>query len=122
MLDLVSRALTLVPPDSHYAGRLLSRYGQVVGLQESDYEAARDSFERALAIAQREGDAPLEMRTFAAAASVNTIHARYENGLRNSLNAIRLSDRVNDVRSLLNARYCAVTCLLVQGNEINFMS
>ena len=116
LLEFARRALTLVPPDSHFAGRLLCRYGQLVGLQGSDYEDVHSALERALEIAKREGDAALEMRTYAVSATVDVNHTRVESGLRNSLNSIRLSDQVDDVRSLIAARYCATTCSLVGGN------
>ena len=61
--QLLARALTLVPSDSHDAGRLLSRYGTVLGLVEGDYEEAQEAFGRALAIAQHVGDVALEMWT-----------------------------------------------------------
>ena len=61
--DLMVRALALVPPDSHEAGRLLSRYGGILGAAESDYEGAQQAIGRAIAIARREGDLPLEVQT-----------------------------------------------------------
>ena len=39
--ELMARALTLVPSDSHEAGRLLSRYGGILGGAEGDYEGAQ---------------------------------------------------------------------------------
>ncbi|MCI0786968.1 MAG: AAA family ATPase, partial [Chloroflexi bacterium] len=59
--QLIARALTLVPADSHEAGRLLSRYGEVLGVAECDYEGAEKALERAIAIARREGNLPLEV-------------------------------------------------------------
>ena len=53
--QLMARALTLVPADSHEAGRLLSRYGVVLGAAEGDYEGAEQALGRAIAIARREG-------------------------------------------------------------------
>jgi len=114
--ELLNLALGAVPSDSHYAGRLLCRYGHVVGLQEGDYEEARDAFEQALVIARRDGDAALEMNTLSVAASVDGNHTRYESALINSLNAIHLSDQVNDPRPLLNAHYFATSALMVTGD------
>lgn len=54
MEQLLPRALALVPPDSHEAGRLLSLYGRIKAHQEGDYPAAQEALDRALAIAQRE--------------------------------------------------------------------
>ena len=58
--ELMVRALALVPPDSHEAGRLLSRYGGILGAAD-DYEGAQEALARAIAIARREGDLPLEV-------------------------------------------------------------
>jgi predicted ATPase len=63
MAQVIHRALKLVPTDSPEAGRLLSRYGRVLGMQEGDYKGAQEAFGRTLTIAKREGDAVLEMRT-----------------------------------------------------------
>ena len=69
--QLMARALTLVPADSHEAGRLLSRYGVVLGAAEGDYEGAEQALGRAIAIARREGGLPLESQTLAYAAMVS---------------------------------------------------
>ena len=108
--------MALVPPDSHKAGRLLSRYGQIVGLTGSDYQEAEQAFHKALVIARREGDPALEMRTLAAAASVDSIHTRYGECQRNSLQAIELAGRVGDPRTELAARYFAVSSLIATGD------
>ena len=54
--QIMARALTLVPADSHEAGRLLSRYGGILGAAEFDYEGAQQALVQAIAIAKREGD------------------------------------------------------------------
>ena len=59
-VNMVERTLSLVPADSHEAGRLLSRYGLLVNLEAGDHERASDAFDRALAIAEREADVALE--------------------------------------------------------------
>ena len=48
---LTARALEVAPADSHEAGRLLSFYGNVQGMANSDYQGAQQSFDKALAIA-----------------------------------------------------------------------
>ena len=62
LTQIISRALELVPPDSHEAGRLLARHGSLLGQEEGDYDAAQEAFTRALAIAQSQGDVALEVR------------------------------------------------------------
>ena len=72
--ELLERALTLVPADSHEAGRLLSRYGGILGIAEGDYEGAQQALRRAIAIAKREGDVQLEVQTLAYTADVSGQH------------------------------------------------
>ena len=79
--QLSAQALDLVPADSHDAGRLLSNHVRLVGFQEADYAGVMSAFQRALTIAQREKDAPMEMRTLANGAIVDVYHLRYEEGL-----------------------------------------
>jgi len=38
---LIARALELIPSESHQAGRLLSRYGYLLGMEEGDYVGAQ---------------------------------------------------------------------------------
>ena len=56
LAQIISRALELVPLDSHEAGRLLARHGSLLGMEEGDYDAAQDAFTSALAIAQSQRD------------------------------------------------------------------
>ena len=56
---LTARALEIAPDHSHEAGRLLSFYGNVQGMEEADYQGAQYYFERALAIAKRDEDTGL---------------------------------------------------------------
>ena len=48
---MVERAPMLVEPDSHEAGRLLSRNGLLVNLKTGDHDRAKEFFDRALVIA-----------------------------------------------------------------------
>ena len=102
--QLLSRALELVPPDSHAEGRLLSRYGLELGRVEGDYEGAQGAFSRALLIAQREGDAILEARTVAYSANVDFYHLRYQECLSNSLQAIELGRLTDDLFTQVSGR------------------
>ncbi len=69
--ELIARALTLVPADSYEAGRLLSRYGGILGDEKSDYEGAQQALGRAIAIPRREGDVVLELQTLTHAAGMS---------------------------------------------------
>ena len=48
LLQLVARALALVPPNSHEAGQLLVRYGALLNREGSDDEGAREALDKAL--------------------------------------------------------------------------
>ena len=114
--DLIERALAMVAPDSHEAGRLLSRYGGVLGRTEGHYDGAQETFSRALTIARREDDENLEMRTLAEAAGLAYTHLRHEETLQRSLSAIELAQRIDDPRSEVAARFYAVGANYTQGN------
>jgi len=116
MGEFISKALTMVSPDSHEAGRLLSRHGLVLGRAEGDYDGAQEAFSRALAIARREGDEALEMRTSAVAADVAYMHLRHEECLQRSLRTIDLAQRIDDPRAEVTARFFAVGAYYTRGN------
>ena len=59
--ELISRALTLVPPDSRQAGRLLLHDGFVTNQEAGNDVGAQEAFGRALSIARNQGDAALKM-------------------------------------------------------------
>ncbi|MFB3120316.1 MAG: AAA family ATPase, partial [Stenotrophomonas maltophilia] len=81
LAELMARALTLVPADSHEAGRLLSRYGGILGAAESDYEGAQQALGRAISIARREGDVVLEVKTLTYAAIVSGRHLHWQESI-----------------------------------------
>ena len=87
---LLARALTLVPADSHEAGRLLSSYGGFLGISEGDYEGAQQALGRAMDIARREGDGPLEVQTLAYAANVSAQQLYRKESVIYGLRAIEL--------------------------------
>ncbi|MEK7817178.1 MAG: hypothetical protein AAB281_02880, partial [Actinomycetota bacterium] len=117
---LVVRALDLVPPDSHAAGRLLSQYGYcygyILGMEQDDYARALEAFRQALAIARREGDVAMEAGTLANAAYVDNHQFRHAEGLEKSLRAIELARRIEDPRTEVAARCWACEALAVTGN------
>ncbi len=89
--QLMTRALTLVPADSHEAGRLLSRYGAILGASVCDYEGAQKALGQAIEIARREGDVPLEVQTLTYAAEVSGQRLRPEESVDSGLRAIELA-------------------------------
>ncbi|MBI4218821.1 MAG: AAA family ATPase [Chloroflexi bacterium] len=110
---MLARGLELVPSDSHDAGRILSSYLAVLGLQEPDYELAQKLFQQGLVIARRHSDAGLEMSLLANVAQwVDMPNLRFEDGLERSLAAIELAPRVNNPYSELIARSGALLCII----------
>ena len=116
MASHLERALELMPPDSHQAGHLLSRYGWALGRAAGDYAAAQLALSRALTIAQREGDVPLEMRTLVASASVDIAHTRYQESVEKSLKAITLANSVDDANAEMEAHRSASLGLRNSGD------
>jgi len=112
---LIARALELVPAESHQAGRLLCRYGSLLGMEDGDYIGAQEAFARALSIAERENDTILEMRTLASAARVDRSRHDYNEALRKSLRAIELARQLNDLRVEVAARFEATSVLRITG-------
>ena len=90
LAQLMARALILVPGDSHDAGRLLSRYGGILGAAEGDYEGAQQALNSALTIARREGDRPLELQTLTNAADVSGRNLNWQESMENGVRAIEL--------------------------------
>ena len=115
--QLVARALAMIPPDSHEAGGLLSRYGRVIGVEEGDYEGAQETAGRALAIAQREGDLQLEMRSLADSAFVDIFHLHFEKSLEQSRRVIDLARRLNQVDGEMHGHLYAASCLMFTGDR-----
>ena len=113
--QLIARALTLVPADSHESGRLLSRYGGFLGLAEGDYEGAQQALGRAMAIARREGDMTLEVQTLAYAADVSGQHLHWQESIDNGLRAIELAADDEHPYSEVLSRYWTVVSLLHMG-------
>ena len=114
--QLVARALALVTSDSHAAGRLLFRYGHILGVEENDFTGAMEAVEQALAIAQREEDPALEMRILAASARLDRVGLRMEEALKKSQRAIGLALRLKDLRTEAAARYEAAIALNQSGD------
>jgi tetratricopeptide (TPR) repeat protein len=102
---LIDRALALVPQDSHAAGRLLSQQIRILGVYENNYLAAREAADRALAIARREQDEPLELWILANCAALEQQHAQYREAVTWCERAIDVARRLDDPRSEVLARH-----------------
>jgi len=110
---LLARALTLVPADSHEAGRILSILGGFLGIDEGDYEGAQQAFGRAISIARREGDVPLEVQTLANLTVLSGQHCQFQECVDNGLRAIELATvEENSIRA---SRWWTAMSLLNMG-------
>ena len=96
---MVERALMLVEPDSHGAGRLLSRNGLWVTLETGDHDLAKEFFDCALVIAERANDRVLEIQTLSAAADADWYQLREKHILEKCLRVVDLARLVNDSHS-----------------------
>ncbi|MFB3119022.1 MAG: AAA family ATPase [Stenotrophomonas maltophilia] len=116
MAQLLTKALALVAPDSHEAGRLLSLYGRVMAHQEGDYQASQEALDQALTIAQREGDAYLEIRILADAAYSDFTRLRHSDCIEKGRRLLELSHQVGNPSAMLLGLYGSVYALCTVGN------
>jgi DNA-binding CsgD family transcriptional regulator/tetratricopeptide (TPR) repeat protein len=119
LVQRIERALTLVPPDSVIAGCLLPTYAMELGRFKNDYAKAQEAFERALAIARRESDVNLEMRTLAAWADVDYFHLHLAESLEKSLRVIELARHIDDPPLEVNGHQHALQTLIHLGDIKN---
>ena len=101
-IELIGRALKLVPPDSYDAGRLLANLILPIG---TDYEKAQEAFHQALSIAHQQQDKSLEMQALVAAACVDHHSCRNARSLERNLQAIDLATQVDRPFDEAHARY-----------------
>ena len=110
---LIEKALEITPPDSHDAGRLMSR--QARGLR-ADYEGAQWAVHGALAIAQQQQDLGLEMHTLMIGACLDFTYCRFEESLDRNRRAISLAGSGEQPGTESHARYDLVHVLYALGN------
>ena len=114
--QLMARALTLVPDDSHEAGRLLSRYGGILGAAEGDYDGAQRALGQAAAIARREGDVALELQTLTNACDVSARNLHWQESVGNGVRAINLLTGDENPYYEVLSRYFTALSLLHLGD------
>jgi tetratricopeptide (TPR) repeat protein len=96
VIELVGRALALVPPDSHEAGQLLCQYGNPLYYETGDYNGALKALNQAISIAQQGEDAALEMRALVAAGHAEAAHLHFQESLRFDLRALALASTADE--------------------------
>ncbi|MCH8988136.1 MAG: AAA family ATPase [Chloroflexi bacterium] len=116
-VELVARALRLVPPDSLEAGRLMSRNVLVLAMEGGDYQGATEAFYSALTIAQRNEDVVLEMRTLAHSSHVDFWYLNWQETVAKGLRVIELARRSADQLSEVTARCWVAIALLSMGES-----
>ena len=114
--DVTARALELVPPDSLDAGHLLSEHGVALWWEEGDYDGAHQSFDRALAIARREGDTALEALALSSSVSTDSLEGRHESVLKGGPRAVELARSLNDPVSEFRAQMAVALSLMKTGD------
>ena len=117
-VDVTARALEFVPPDSLDAGRLLAQYGYSLFFEEKDYDGAHQSFDRAIAIAQRLGDTALEAGALAYSLFMDLNNGRHERILEIGPRAIELAQRANDLLAEERARRAVAGAMMETGDSV----
>jgi tetratricopeptide (TPR) repeat protein len=88
----------------------------MAAIEEGDYPAAAAACERALAIAQRDGDVRLEIQALGNGAEADLNFARWQAGLDKCLRAIDLAGRTDAPQAVMLARFFASIILYVSGD------
>ncbi len=114
---MLARALSMVPEGSHEAGRLLSRYGGILGLEPAgDFEGAQHALKQAISIARQQGDIPLEVEALSYAAGLSGQHLYLKDSIDNGLRAIALARSSENPLSQWLARWWTAVSSFRFGN------
>jgi DNA-binding CsgD family transcriptional regulator len=113
---LIARALALIPPESHQAGRLLACYGQALGVEEVDYAGAAEVLQRAVTIARHEQDSTLELWALTFGAAVDTYHLHWSETLRKGRQAAQIARRIGEPVAEVGALHWAFFASLTLGD------
>lgn len=112
-VEFIERALALVPPDSHDAGKLKARL--IIALRP-DYDRSDQTFRDTLSIAREHQDKSLEMQALVAGACVDFHHGRNEQSLERNLQAIDLAEMVDLPNEESHARFDLYHILYAMGD------
>jgi DNA-binding CsgD family transcriptional regulator len=113
---LIARALALIPLESHQAGRLLTRYGTALGVEEVDYTRATEALQQAVTIARREQDNILELWALTYGAVVDAYHLQWSETLHKDRQAAQLARQIDEPLAEVWARYWAAHASHVLGD------
>ncbi|MDP6716634.1 MAG: hypothetical protein QF368_18685, partial [SAR202 cluster bacterium] len=116
MSDVLLRAVELAPPDSEQGAPLLPRYLRQLFQSEENHDRALEALDQALAIAHRDQDADLEMKTLEYAGHGSLFQLKYQEAVKHSLQASKLARQLNDMASEEHASWVAARALLLSGD------
>lgn len=111
MAPVIDRALQLVAPDSVQAGRLLTRKGRILGINEGNYDGAQAVLDDALRIARNARDLALERRALVAQSYVAFYNLRHRLGVQTAQRALDLAVQAKATDDEVAARYFLASCL-----------
>ena len=116
MVQVISEGLSLVPEGSLQEGRLQSLYGRVIFQEEGDYGRARAALDKALEIANREGDTALELQTLSDTAEFQAYNNQWPGLPALAARCREINKNADDLRSEVSCTYFATLGLLIAGN------
>ena len=112
---LLSGALDLAPPGSVQAGLLLADYGATLFHELDDYESAREAFDKAQEIAEKEHDQMLEMRVLTYSAEMDLWALNWTEGQPKGRRAIELARSLDDLVFQAAAMYPTIRTFAAMG-------
>ena len=118
MAQLITEGLALVQVGSLQEGRLQSLYGRVVWVEEGDYTRARAALDKALDIANREGDTALELQTLSDGAWFQTYNNQWSGLPALAARCLEINKNADDLRPEAYCNFFATLGLLIAGNPV----
>jgi len=113
--DLLHKVLGLVPDNSLQSAEVLSALVPVSGIDEADYAGALAAMDQAMAVADREDDRSLQLRTLARTCGVHAYHLRFGECLETGLRVIKLAGEMDDPRSAAASHFYVAMALWSMG-------
>ena len=113
--DLLQKVLPLVPEGSAQAAEIWSALVPVAGIDDADYEGALAAMDKAMAVAEREDDRTLQLRTLARACGVHAYHLKFAECLDSGLRVIDLAEELDDRQSAAASHFYVALALWSTG-------
>lgn len=116
--QILTRALSVVPPDSREEGQILHRYAYAVGMENGDYRASREALSRAQEIAQRFDDKELEIGILFSAGQLDVDELNYEPLLKRSSRLIELGRLYFHTQAKYQGHFLGVFASIATGDRM----